>query len=189
MKFCISIFLLCLAACDHQKSDKASTQAIQQDSLPFSNNAFICFDSSFSGKKGLRIYRLGDSIKQILNVLDLVRVYPSQDTLYVLQSPFIKNTKSGVITTNIFAYFRNEILHRFLVLWTFKGNFIDEARAEFYSVVQNSTMGCLWEESIDIYKSSDTLKLYYDNKTKKEYVSSFSDSSWKIQFDYSSSFK
>ncbi len=183
MRAFLSILVCLSVACNNQTPNESKSKGDIKDDAIYPENAYICFDSSFSGKKGIRLYRLGDSIKQIQKLLNLIPVYANQDTFYRVKNPIIKKTKAGITTANIFAYFRNERLHRFRIIWEFSGKFVEESRSEFYSLVQKFTMGCLWEESLNIYEPADTLRLYYNNKAMTEYVSRFSDSSWQIQFE------
>jgi len=110
MKFFLSILVCLSVACNNQTSNEFISKGDIKDDAIYPENAYICFDSSFSGKKGIRLYRLGDSIKQIQRLLDLIPEHANQDKFYRVKTSNIKKTKSRNTKLNFFAYFKNAML-------------------------------------------------------------------------------
>lgn len=150
------------------------------DTIAYPESAYICFDRQ-QERRRKKEFKLGDSCAAYAKYFDLNCVDYKNST-YFYQVLETRGKFGTTITTIWFDLDKQKKLLSFKAEWSHKSSSNNSARKEFYDVVLSNALSCLWEDTINIYKSKDTLlKVFFDQHIE-EVTSDFSGENWIIKY-------
>ena len=115
--------------------------------------------------------RLGDSLGKIVSLLDLEISAVDSALKFESKKPFIKKEKHGLSQIFVFGDFdNNKLMKSFKAVWIYKGDKSAASRTEFLNIILDYSFGCLWEESLNMYKEKDTIKMDYFNNQINQFT-------------------
>lgn len=146
----------------------------------YPNGAYICFDRKEENKRE-KEFKLGDSCLTYAKYFDLDCEELKSASRFE-QTLETRGQFGATFTKIAFELDSVKRLNKFTANWSHASSSNKVARKEFYDVVKRNAIGCLWEQSLNIYKDNDTLSnVYYDGYVES-FLSDFTGSRWTITY-------
>ena len=185
MRYVIIGILVSLLAGQGCSEDVKSPKPVAQfdNNIVYPKRALICFHQNGDRQTGVTL-RLGDSLSRVLEYLDLKINSAKSNVTLELKRPIVRQTKFGTTAITAFATFDpSSRMKIFKAQWLYNGDTSMKARTNFYDIVLDYSMPCLWEQGPDIHKQVDTFRIYASEGYVEEFITDFRKKTWRVNYE------
>jgi hypothetical protein len=165
---------------EHAQPAKPSLQS--EETIPYPKRGLICFHQN--GDRQTRItLKLGDSLPRVLEYLDLKIDSTNSNVTLQLKRPIVRQSKFGTTAITAFVTLdKSSRMKNFKAQWLYSGDTSVKARANFYNIILDYAMPCLWEQGPEIYKQVDTFTIYSENYVE-EFITDLRKKTWQVNYE------